>query len=415
MKTDARNAPRADRYVEEGAAFADIAGIETRSTPRTRRPRTSHGNSSGSRHDVIVIGAGQAGLSVGHHLRRRGLSFLILDANERVGDSWRKRWDSLRLFTSAGFDGLPGMPFPAHRHHFPTKDEMADYLESYAERFELPIQTGTEVTRLSRRDGRFVVETSAGSLEADQVVVAMADYQKPRVPVFAEVLREDVVQIHSSEYRRPSQLREGGVLVVGAGNSGAEIAMELSTRHRVWLSGRDVGHLPFHIAGPLGRLLLVRLVLRVLFHRVLTIRTPMGRKMRPRALSRGVPLIRVKPQELEERGVERVPRTTGTVDGLPKLEDGRVLDVSNVIWCTGFDRGFPWIDLPIFDDDGNPRHDGGVAEDQPGLYFVGMQFLYSMSSSMVHGVGRDAERIAETVARRARATKGAARPQARTA
>ena len=388
MQTHDQSARPSDahRYLEEGAAYAEM--VRRRAEP-------------GRQHDVIVIGGGQAGLSVGHHLKSRGLRFVILEGADRVGDSWRKRWDSLRLFTPARYDGLPGMPFPADPHYFPTKDEMGDYLESYAQRFELPVRTGTRVSRLTRRDGRYVVECDDGeTLEADQVVVAMANYQKPRVPDFAHELRDDVVQIHSSEYRSPSQLREGPVLIVGAGNSGAEIAMELVPRHRVVMSGRDVGNIPFRIAGFWGRLILVRLVLRVLFMRVLSIRTPIGRKVRPKIVSQGGPLIRTRSGDLRAAGIERVPRVRGVRDGLPVLEDGRRIDVANVVWCTGYHPGFTWIDLPIHGADGKPRHEGGVAQDQPGLYFVGLHFLYSMSSAMVHGVGRDAARIVRLIGER---------------
>lgn len=198
---------------------------------------------------TIVIGAGQAGLSVGYHLAKRHRPFVILDANERVGDSWRQRWDSLRLFTPAMFCGLAGMPFPAPRYSFPTKDEMADYLEAYAERFELPVRTGTRVDRLTRNGNRFVVTAGDQTLKADNVVVAMANYQHPKVPAFADRLDPRIVALHSMEYRNPGQLRDGPVLLVGAGNSGAEIALELAAHHETWIAGRDVGAIPFRIDG----------------------------------------------------------------------------------------------------------------------------------------------------------------------
>ena len=179
---------------------------------------------------TLVIGGGQAGLSTGYHLRRRGLPFVILDANQRIGDAWRNRWDSLRLFTPARFDGLDGMPFPAPAHSFPTKDEMADYLASYARRFDLPVRTGVRVDRLSRQGNRYVVTAGQRRFEAEQVVVAMARYQTSRVPRWAWELDPYIVQLHSSAYRNPKQLREGGVLLVGGGNSGAELAVEIA-RH----------------------------------------------------------------------------------------------------------------------------------------------------------------------------------------
>jgi putative flavoprotein involved in K+ transport len=373
-----------EALIEEGAAAALIA------TPE--------------RYDVIVIGGGQAGLSVGHYLARAGLRFVILDAHPRIGDAWRKRWDSLRLFTPAKFDGLAGMPFPAPPDSFPTKEEMGDYLEAYAARFRLPVRTGARVDRLSRRDGRFVVQAGPLELEADQVVVAMANYQRPRRPAFTGALSPDIVQLHSAEYRNLSQLRPGPVLIAGAGNSGAELAFEIARGgHPTLMAGPDTGEAPIRMDGFLARKILARLLFRFVFHRLLTVRTPMGRKARPHLLRKGHPLIRVKNRQLAALGVQRLPRVAGVRDGRPQLEDGRVLDVANVLWCTGFDPGFGWMDLPVFGEDGQLLHDAGVAP-VPGLYFVGLGFLYAMSSSMIHGVGRDAKRIVEAIRREAGAS-----------
>jgi putative flavoprotein involved in K+ transport len=361
--------------------------------------RTERSAAGVERFETVVIGGGQAGLAVGYRLAKRGRPFVILEANERIGDSWRKRWDSLRLFTPARYNGLDGFPFPADGWSFPTKDEMADYLEAYAARFDLPVRTGFRVERLYRDGDRFVVETLAGLFEAENVVVAMADFQRPRVPEFAGELNRNIVQLHSYEYRSPLQLRDGAVLVVGAGNSGAEISLELARTHRTWLSGRDTGHMPFRIEGVASRLLLAPLALRFVFHRVLTVNTPIGRRARPKILSRGAPVIRVKPNDLASAGVEHAPRMIGVRDGLPLLEDGRVLDVANVVWCTGYHAGFSWIDLPVFGAEG-PIHERGVVESEPGLYFVGLEFLYAMSSVMVHGVGRDAEHTVKHISSR---------------
>src|SRR6266542_2837283 len=288
------------------------------------------------RTQTVIIGGGQAGLSLGYHLAQRDLPFVILEANQRIGDSWRSRWDSLRLFTPARFDGLAGMPFPAAGHTFTTKNEMADYLEAYVARFALPVRTGVRVDRLSREGGRYVVAAGERRFEADHGVVAMATYQRRRVPVFAQELDPGIVQLHSTDYRNLSQLRNGGVLIVGAGNSGSEIALEVARAgHPTWMSGRDTGHIPFRIEGVAGRYLLVHLVLRFIFHRILTVDTPIGRKVRPKVVAKGGPLIRVKPNDLAAAGVERVSRTVGLKNGLPVLEDGRVLEVANVIWCTG--------------------------------------------------------------------------------
>jgi putative flavoprotein involved in K+ transport len=353
--------------------------------------------------DVIVIGGGQAGLSVGYYLAKRGLRFVILDANLRVGDSWRKRWDSLKLFTPARFDALDGLPFPLDPNAFPTHQQMADYLESYAAHFNLPVRSGVRVESLTKRDGRYVVKANGLELEADQVVVAMASYQQGRLPELARQLRPDTLQLHSSAYRNPEQLREGPVLLVGAGNSGAEIGLELAKLGRkVWLSGRDTGKVPVRITGFWGTRLFGPLILRFLFHRLLTIATPFGRKARAKMMKGGTPLIRTQQPDLLAVGVERCARVSETRAGQPMLADGTVLDVANVIWCTGYDPGFSWIKLPVFDDHGEPQHWGGVVKDQPGLYFVGLHFLYSMSSTMIHGVGRDARRIVATLAKQAR-------------
>jgi putative flavoprotein involved in K+ transport len=347
--------------------------------------------------DTLIIGAGQAGLAAGYHLSRRGVPITILESAPRVGDGWRARWDSLRLFTPARYSSLPGMPFPSPPHYFPTKDEFADYLESYAASFELPVRTGVRVDAVTREGDGYVVTAGVRRFEARRVVVAMANYQTPFVPPFASDLADDIVQIHSSAYLNPGQLRAGGVLIVGAGNSGSEIAMELAPRHAVWLSGRSVGELPFRPSSRVGRLL-VPVVLRGLFHRVLTVDTPIGRKARPKIVSRGGPLIRVKRRDLEAVGVRQVPRTVSADGGRPVLEDGSAPDVTNVVWCTGFRPGFEsWIRLPIHGSH-EPLHQRGRVAGVPGLYFLGLHFRRALSSAMIHGVGHDAEEIAREIA-----------------
>jgi putative flavoprotein involved in K+ transport len=352
--------------------------------------------------ETLVIGAGQAGLSVGHFLAKNKCSFLIIDANRRLGDAWRNRWDSLSLFTPARFDGLAGMPFAGPGQSFPTKDQMADYLESYARRFALPVRNGIRVERLTRIGGRYLVTAGSQTFEAEHVVVAMAGYQQPRLPDFHFDLRSDIEQMHSSAYRNPAQLQPGPVLLVGAGNSGSEIALEVGRGHKTWMAGRNTGAVPFRIDGLAARLFLQRFIFRVVFHRLLTVNTSLGRKAKPKFLSQGSPLIRVKEADLAGAAVERVPRVEGVRNGLPLLADGRVLEPTSVIWCTGFDPGFSWIDLPVIGDRGLPRHSSGVVAGEPGLYFVGLPFLHSFSSTMIHGVARDAERIARVISERVR-------------
>lgn len=349
------------------------------------------------RFDTVVVGGGQSGLAVGYHLARRGEPFVILDAHRQVGDAWRTRWDSLRLFTPAGYDGLPGMRFPAPRTSYPTKDEMADYLQAYAQRFDLPVRTGVRVDALSRRGDRFVLAAGDLRFEADNVVVAMSSDLKPWTPAFASELGPRIRQLHAYDYRRPTQLQDGDVLLVGASNSGADIAMDVAAEHTTLLSGRDVGHIPF----PINRVTAATgyHVFRFRFHHILKADTRSGRKMKQYfAEGHGLPLVRVKPKHLARAGVQRVPRTIGTKDGMPLLEGDRVLDVANVIWCTGFRPDFSWIDLPVFDEDGEPRHARGVVHDQPGFYFVGLDFLHAASSGQINGVGRDADHVVRNIA-----------------
>jgi len=375
--------------VEEGQA---LEALEPRGRSRSRAGTEEV--------DVLVIGGGQAGLSVGYHLARCGVEkLLILDANARVGDSWRQRWDSLRLFSAARFDGLDGMPFPGDPRHFPTKDEMGDYLEAYARHFQLPVRNGVRVESLSRSGDGYLATSGAQRFLAREVVVAMADYQKPRTPAFAGELDPSIVQLHSSAYKRPAQLRAGPVLLVGAGNSGAEIAMELrQAGHPVLMAGPDVGNIPGWFQSSFGQNVFAPLLFRGIFHRLLTESTPPGRKAKAKGKT-ATPLIRTLPRHLAAAGVERVGRVVGVQGGRPVLEDGRVLEVQNVLWSTGFHAGFSWIHVPVFDEHGSPRQKRGVAE-PPGLYFVGLHFLYAMSSSMIHGVGRDAQYVAERIVER---------------
>jgi putative flavoprotein involved in K+ transport len=357
-------------------------------------------------YETIIVGGSQAGLSVAYHLQRCGRPFLILEANDRVGDAWRSRWDSLRLFTPAKIDGLDGMRFPASGNHKPTKDEMAHYLDAYAARFEFPVRTGVRVSHVSKDDGRFVVEAGGKRLEADNVVVATGSCQVPCVPPYARNLDPGIVQLHSSRYRNPSQLQPGGVLVVGVGNSGAEIAVEVARTHPTWLAGKERGHVPFDIDGFSARFLVYGL--RIAEHHVLSRGNPIGRRVTPPLVARGKPLVRVKPKQIVAAGITRVPRLAGVRDGLPLLEDGRTVDVRTVVWCTGFRLDFSWIDPPVFDDAGAPRHERGIIPNEPGLYFMGLPFQYAATSELVPGVGRDAAYLARHIASRA-----ASRPAAR--
>jgi putative flavoprotein involved in K+ transport len=275
---------------------------------------------------------------------------------------------------------------------------VADYLEAYATQFQLPVRNGVRVDRLWREDGRFMVAAGDRSWEADNVVVAMSTFQVPRVPPFATDLRPEIVQLHSAGYRNPSQLQEGGVLVVGAGNSGAEIALEVASRHPTWLAGKESGHVPFRIESAAARRVFLPLLFRVVGHRVLTVDTPIGRRLRPRLISHAAPLVRVKPKDLTAAGIHRVPRVVGMRDGHPLLADQQILEVANVIWCTGSGPDFSWIDFPVFGaNEHEPMHHRGVVAKQPGLYFVGLHFLYAMSSGFLPGIDRDTEHIVHAI------------------
>jgi putative flavoprotein involved in K+ transport len=263
----------------------------------------------------------------------------------------------------------------------------------------LPVQMGVKVDRLWKEGGRFVMTAGTRRFECKNVVVAMANYQTPRLPDLAKDIDPSIRQLHSSEYRNPSQLQKGEVLVVGVGNSGADISIDVAASHPTWLSGKENGHIPYRIEGFVGRFLMVRLM-RFIGHHVLSTSTPVGRKARPKFLHRAAPLLRIKPNDLSDAGIERVPRVIGVRNGLPLLEYNRTLNVRNVIWCTGYDPGFSWIDLPVFDDVGDPLHDRGVVAAAPGLYILGLQFLYSMTSATVGGVGRDAKHIVKAIASR---------------
>ncbi len=342
--------------------------------------------------ETVVIGGGQAGLATGYHLKHLRLEHVILDENEEVGAAWRNRWDSLKLFSPTPYNNLPGMPCPGDAKSYPAKDDIANYLVAYADRFELPVKNGVKVKKVSMDGDNYLIDTTEGEIVAENVVVATGTFHHPRVPKFADSLDSHIVQIHSSEYRRPSQIQKGSALVVGAGSSGAEIALELSKTHKVWLSGRDPGKEP-----PLPTP-----VLWFIASKILNVSNPIGRKARNHILypPKGIPRGRIKSKELLKAGIDWVGRTSGTKDGLPELENGRLLEASNVIWCTGYVTDFSWIDLPVFDDYGYPNHRRGVVESQPGLYFMGLLFQHTVTSSLIGGVGKDAKYVAKHIRNR---------------
>jgi putative flavoprotein involved in K+ transport len=343
--------------------------------------------------EVVIVGGGQAGLATAYELNRRGVGFAVLEAGARLGDQWRHRWDSLRLFTPARFDALPGSSFPAPAGSFPGKDEMADYLETYSRDARLPVRTGVRVLKLTRTDNGYIVETTAGPVEAGHVVVATG-YSRPKVPAFASDIRPAVRQLHAGQYRNPSQLA-GNVLVVGAGTSGVEIAIEAAQAgHHTVLAGRGTGAIPAVTYAFNGKFFWFYA------NRIASVRTPMGRRMKPLVLTHGAPLIRVKMRNAIAAGVERAPRVTSVEEGLPVCEGGRPVQADTIVWCTGFGRDYSWIQFPVAGPDGYPVHTGGVSDGEPGLYFVGLPFQTRLASGLIGGVGEDAGFVAGVIARR---------------
>jgi putative flavoprotein involved in K+ transport len=343
-----------------------------------------------SSYEVVVVGAGQAGLAMGHFLLRQGRDFVILERAGEIAPAWRERWDSLTLFTPRRYSGLPGLPFPGDPDGYPTRGEVIAYLERYAATFELPIELNSEVKRLDLGgEGRFRLEVDGRTITADQVVVATGPFQTPYVPKLAEGLADDVFQTHAVGYRRPDEVVPGTVLVVGGGNTGFQIAKELSATHKVVLSvGSRQTPLPQR---PLGRDLFWWLTkVRILDK---TVESRLGRKLSTRET-----LIGSSPRELKKRyGVELKPRVVDANAHMVRFEDGSEFEVDAVIWASGYRPDYSWIRLPVFDDDGRLRHRRGVT-DVPGLYFLGLTWQYTRGSALIGWVKDDAEFIAERIA-----------------
>lgn len=352
-------------------------------------------------YETVVIGGGQAGLAAGHHLARRGVDFVLLEANRRIGDLWRSRWESLRLYSPAKYDALPGMPMDGPGHRFPTAREMGDYLEAYAEHERLPTRTGVKATRVRADGDGYAVETSEGTMTARQVIVATGGFQHPYIPDVARELDPAIRQIHSADYRRPDQFADGAVLVVGLAHSGADIAHEAALAgHRTIVAGTAHGQLPFSVDSRRGRMAWP--IMRFVATNLLTLRTPIGRKMAPKIRLGGGPLLRYRRQELLAAGVELPSsRLVGARDGRPMLADDSVHDVATVVWCTGFRPDFSWVEPATVDEHGWPMQERGLAAGAPGLYFLGIPFLFGFTSMLVLGADRDAAFVADAVARRA--------------
>ena len=348
--------------------------------------------------DTIVIGAGQAGLAAGYHLAKTGKPFLILDSADRVGGSWASRWDSLRLFTPAAYNSLPGLELGGG-YTFPTCLEMLDYLQRYAEHFALPVRLGVTVDGLFREGESFRVTAAGEVFDAANVILATGVHRVPKVPSFAANLDDGIVQLHSVDYRNVGQLTAGTVLIVGAGNSGAEIGVEVAKTHPVLLAGRNVGQLPIDTRNWQGRLMFP--LIWWVWEHVLTENKKPGRKVQAEALKgHSEPLIRQKEKDITAAKITRIPRIAGVVDGRPQTDDGEMLDVTNVIWATGFEPDFAWLALPGLDSSDRLDTDRGAVRGQPGLYVLGQEFQYMFNSHTVGGVGKDAAYVVQQLDRK---------------
>ncbi len=366
--------------------------------------------------DVVVIGAGQSGLAIGWHLARQQRRFVIVDAAPTIGHAWRSRWESLRLFSPAQYDGLPGMDFPAAPDTYPGKDDVAAYLTAYADRFSLPVLLGHRVTRLTHdpaaKRARFTVHTQQGPLRTRQVVVATGPFQQPYVPDLAADLGDEVVQVHSAHYRNPAQLPEGPVLVVGAGNSGLQIAEDLATRPRFARGGGPdgmsseihlaVGSTPGQLPQRfLGRDLFWWLTRSGLIHRPAT--SLVGRRFR----ARGEVVIGTSQDRVAGLGVHVRPRLVEAGTGEVGFADGTRLAPAAVVWATGFSQDHTWIDVPgvltELPGAGAVAHQRGVT-DVPGLYFLGLAWQHTRGSALLGFVRHDAAWIAGRIAEQDRAS-----------
>jgi putative flavoprotein involved in K+ transport len=342
--------------------------------------------------DTVVIGGGQAGLAMGHALAGRGRKFVIVDASDRVGDAWRNRWDSLVLLTPRAYSALPGLAMPGDPEGYPGKDEMADYLESYAARFALPVRLGAKVTSLERTGDTFRVRTAGGTIGARSVAIAAGAYQVPAVPAVASAFSPEVRQFTTASYKNPAGVPAGTVLVAGDGATGRQIALELAATHTVVLAtGRPRSVGPDRILGRSIFWWLDRLGILDASRE-----SRIGRRLMARDPFPGRHLTLPR---LREAGVAAVPRLATAEGTIAHFEDGRCADVSAVIWATGYRDDTTWLAIPEA-----KRPDGGVIETRgispvPGLYFIGRSWQWTRGSALVLGVGKDAAYIADHSAR----------------
>jgi putative flavoprotein involved in K+ transport len=335
-------------------------------------------------YDVIVIGAGQAGLSMGYYLKKGNSSFLILDNNERIGDVWRKRYDSLVLFTPRSFSSLHGLTLEGDPNRFPTKNEIADYLERYANTFDLPIKFNTEVKRITKHDKTFMIHTQNSILKAKKVVVATGAFHTPNIPSLSKEVSKEVVQLHSSQYKDPSQLNEGAVLVVGGGNSGTQIAVELSLSHNTYLS---VGH-PIHFLP----LTFFNKSIFWWFDMMGILKFSSTSFVGRRIQKQGDPIFGYELKEkMKKNKVKLNGRTVSIQNNIVTFDDLTSLKINNIIWATGFTPNYSWIDIPnLVKLNSKVHHKRGVTNIE-GLYFLGLPWQHRRGSALLFGVGDDAK------------------------
>ncbi|MET3697896.1 putative flavoprotein involved in K+ transport [Bacillus oleivorans] len=334
--------------------------------------------------DVVVVGAGQAGIAMGYYLKQTGLSFVLLDANKKIGESWRQRYDSLVLFTPRAYSSLPGLPMTGDQEGFPAKDEVASYLEEYVDHFDLPVMLNTKVNTVSKSDFGFEIRTNKGVIEAKQVVIASGAFQKPYIPIGLNESKHDMFQMHSSSYRAPSQIPDGPVLVVGGGNSGAQIAAELAEERQVFIAvSQRFKFLPLRL---LGKSIFFWLEwIGLLYAGVDTKKGKWFRKQSDPIFGKELQSLITKKKIVVKPRVEKVQANEAV------FSDKSKLTIRNIIWATGFTPSYDWIDIAgAVSSEGKPIHERGVSPVR-GLYFIGLPWQYQRGSSLICGVARDAK------------------------